>query len=503
MLYALFTMHTKHILTAGTIINFLLSVSHKRKLRASATHQKWINWSYFYQSWLVDVFFRTRSPKSVHRTTLLLSAYLLLGTVPISCWKLLQRLKLITTKETIEHWVRSNKKELSPSKSSFLIHVFDNCEIWLYKRAIRSGNHTEIMHIISRYIVEVPVEINICANELWLNVEREEFGNWLQWNDDAAIAFTNSNFNSFLIRPRDKPLKFLLHHSASAVPRSDITFIKPLFDLKTTSNRDVKFIVDDFYMAHIAGTYRICAIVSGDFQVWCKLWFLHVRYPTKYHWLIPVPGEWHFLWHILKAIFQVYYNTILLPFSKIITFKFLDRDCKNFHYGEDLLEMVTIAVSAWIEQSLAERPGWTVTDWLESIIMNEPAYELAYACIHYFIPYWITRATIKWNSFDDMEKMWRYWTHIFIATNKNNYSTMSIRFLWMLRSLNPEVKQAYDANRVVSFSGEPGTGIPYDGLIELVCIYDNRLLLVTLLYRLLSYSGQSFHQTNEQITNNT
>ena len=48
---------------------------------------------------------------------------------------------------------------------------------------------------------------------------------------------------------------------------------------------------------------------------------------------------------------------------------------------------------------------------------------------------------------------------------------MSIRYLWILRSLNPAVRALYDKYRVVSFSGEPGTGIAQDGAIELVNIY--------------------------------
>ena len=108
-------------------------------------------------------------------------------------------------------------------------------------------------------------------------------------------------------------------------------------------------------------------------------------------------------------------------------------------------------------------------EWLHNIKPNKNAYELAYGCIHYFIPYFITRAALKWNKFSDIEVWWRYWTHLFIATGKTNYSLMSIRFLMLMKSLHPKVKAVFNQNRVLSFSGKPGTGVPMDGVCELVC----------------------------------
>ena len=173
--------------------------------------------------------------------------------------------------------------------------------------------------------------------------------------------------------------------------------------------------------------------------------------------------------HLLLQNTQVYYHTILLPFSRVIGFKKLDAEALNFHYAEDLLEMVTIAIGDWINNCLAKHHNITVMQWLHAIKSNRPAYETAYACIHYFVPYWLTRASIKWNRVGDVEESWRYWTHLFIATGKNNYSLMSVRFLWMLSSLNPAVKALYDQYHVLSFTGEEGSGNPMDTVEELVC----------------------------------
>ena len=197
-----------------------------------------------------------------------------------------------------------------------------------------------------------------------------------------------------------------------------------------------------------------------------------VQDPVKYNWMIPVPGEWHWTWHIIKGIYRMFYTTVLKPFSVILGFSSLDDEAVNFHYAEDFLEMVTIAIQKWIDSCLQNysrhNNNFTITEWLHSIRRNKPAYELAYACIHYFIPYWETRAAIKANCAQDMDVWWRYWIHLFMATGKTNYSVMSIRFLWELKALHPTVRELYDQYRVVSLSGEKNSGIALDHMNEMV-----------------------------------
>ena len=318
--------------------------------------------------------------------------------------------------------------------------------------------------------MKLPDEVRIpYYGELWRDVDRAEFGNWLQNTDYNSRLFTLTQFTVFSSRRKGRPLRFLFIDNESNVKKSDITFLQPLFDLQTLSNADADEIVTAFYNEFMADTDRLCAVLSGDQQTWIKFYMMHKRDPEKYRWLIPVPGEWHWTWHILKAIYIMYYDTILLPLALELGFSRLDKEVKDFHYAEDLLEMVTLAIVRWIEQSMDMcHPPITINKWLHNIKPHTPAYELAYACIHYFIPYWNTRSALKWNKIDVMESYWRYWIHLFIATKKYNYSLMSVRFLWILNSLDPEIKKMYEQYRVLSFSGDPGTGIPMDGVIELV-----------------------------------
>ena len=324
-------------------------------------------------------------------------------------------------------------------------------------------------NILYRFIVEIPVKISITTEQLWNTLDRAAFGTWLQSYPDEVISFANRNFSLFSTRMESQPLKFIYQDKVDCqVRKSNITYLAPLMDLQTLTYEDIEAAVGDFFDKYVAPQKRQFAVVSGDLQVWEKLFLLHARQPDKYMWMIPMPGEWHWTWHIVQGIFRRYYYTILLPFAKLIGFKQLDKDAKNFHYAEDFLQMVTIGIYQWIAKEMANSIHQTAVAWLSSISGNHIVYELAYACIHYFIPYWITRSALKWNRHEDMEDWWRYWVHLFHASGKFKYCLASIRFLMIMRQLHPSVKQVLDVHRVLSFTGDAGSGVPMDGVIELV-----------------------------------
>ena len=74
--------------------------------------------------------------------------------------------------------------------------------------------------------------------ELWNDVDQADFGNWLQNNTHDARMFTIVQYTVFGSRQKDRPLRFLFMDTDSNVNKSDITFLKPLFDLQTLTNAD-------------------------------------------------------------------------------------------------------------------------------------------------------------------------------------------------------------------------------------------------------------------------
>lgn len=192
----------------STILSFFMSKSHKVKLNATNTNPKWKKWSYFYQAWLLDNFLRSRAPKQVRRTTLLLSAYMLLCNLSEPCWRLLQRLKVLASKDTVEKWIKSYKKQVT-SKSSSLFYVFDNCNFRLNVATVRSNYRSSFLNIINQFLVEIPEELEIPAASLWQTVDRGTFGAWLSPSFHDTLIWENHVWHKFINRPMDKQLKYL------------------------------------------------------------------------------------------------------------------------------------------------------------------------------------------------------------------------------------------------------------------------------------------------------
>ena len=113
----------------------------------------------------------------------------------------------------------------------------------------------------------------------------------------------------------------------------------------------------------------------------------------------------------------------------------------------------------------------TPIELMHRVKPNSHMYELLYACIYYFAPYFVMRSAIKWVKNEIVMEFWRYWLHLFIGTNKYKYAILSLRFMHTMKALNPEIAQLLAQNRVFSFSGAKGSGMPIDAFNELVRIY--------------------------------
>jgi hypothetical protein len=463
----------------GIILSLFISPSHNRKYKAQKTHPKWRLWSDLYCSWLADMLLRARAPKSYGRTSVLLSAYFLLLSPSDPCWCLLQRLRVVVHKDTIKKYMNANVKFIT-SLVSVLAFVLDNCDYRIHVTHVRTENRTEVLNTINQFVMELPcLPIAVAARDIWMRFSDADFSKWIAATATESETFSSASWNLFLERPHTIPLRFMYRDTQSTTAKSAVFILPPLFNLQTLTYEDIEIVVQQFYDKYMGGSSRTFAFVSGDQQVWIKLWYLRMRQPVKYIWMIPVPGEWHWTWHILQGIFGHYTDSILLPFAKLLGFSVVDKKAKVFHYAEDLLEMVTIGVSKWVEGSMQrfqaldpEADSFNVIDWMHHIKnKNRNVYELVYACYYYFVPYWRTRSTIKWNKHEDMKQLWRWWIHLFIATRKTNYVAMSLRYLWIMEAMHPEIKALYNQFRVMSFSGEDGTGMPWDCYMELVYIY--------------------------------
>jgi hypothetical protein len=115
------------------------------------------------------MFLSARAPKSIRKSNLTLSAFFLVMNLPDPAWKLLQRLKIIVSKETIKQWVLLCRKKIE-FDDFVLFYSLDNCDIHKHITHTCSGNKLTYIHLISHYVIKIAGHIDVMAADIWQGV---------------------------------------------------------------------------------------------------------------------------------------------------------------------------------------------------------------------------------------------------------------------------------------------------------------------------------------------
>jgi hypothetical protein len=161
----------------GPVLDLFTSQSHQRKLKAHNTTTEWKIWSGFYRSYLADTFFRSRYPKSVMRT-LALGLYFTLVKIPDPAWRILERLRIVTSRETIKTYVNSHPC-IDISQLMCLTVSFDNCDFWKKVTHMRTCNQSEMIHVINWFTINFRGPASMPVDELYEGVDAAWFGEWV------------------------------------------------------------------------------------------------------------------------------------------------------------------------------------------------------------------------------------------------------------------------------------------------------------------------------------
>ena len=80
---------------------------------------------------------------------------------------------------------------------------------------------------------------------------------------------------------------------------STLIYQPPLYDTGTASYRDVRRILTRIYDYHIKHLGQRIVLLVGDHQTYDRMLKLKINSPSnQYSWLVPLPGEFHFKWHV-------------------------------------------------------------------------------------------------------------------------------------------------------------------------------------------------------------
>ena len=84
--------------------------------------------------------------------------------------------------------------------------------------------------------------------------------------------------------------------------RSKVIYQRPIYQCGTASYDDVEKLLRRIHDFHVRDRRQSLVYVVGDQQTYDRMLKLKIRNPEPYRWLLPLPGEFHFKWHVTLAI---------------------------------------------------------------------------------------------------------------------------------------------------------------------------------------------------------
>ena len=87
----------------------------------------------------------------------------------IGAWRILERLRIVTSRETIENYVNSHP-HINISQLMCLIVSFNNCDFWKKVTHMQTCNQNEMVHVINWFIINFRGSASMPVEELYEGV---------------------------------------------------------------------------------------------------------------------------------------------------------------------------------------------------------------------------------------------------------------------------------------------------------------------------------------------
>ena len=269
--------------------------------------------------------------------------------LPEDAWVTLRMLHVLRSKEWISQFasdlasrLRTRLQSAEDISWNVRLVVGDNCSYLIrtvHQHVDRKG---EYLHTVNWF--SVPIRASV------LGGQRVARGAWRM-----------ASFGRYAIRPLFDPL-----HAASTnlknqawrgfmgvalqggdilgrpdVPkpeRSEMIFEEPIMDAGTAAYSDVDrwlgavkrmylFLITLPILAVSEAASMVMAV--GDQQTWSRMLWLKLYHPSRYDWLLPLPGEFHFTYHALMAM-----HILCCTCNSLVYWAIHELACVS-HYGSN------------------------------------------------------------------------------------------------------------------------------------------------------------------------
>ncbi|CAN0029312.1 unnamed protein product, partial [Pylaiella littoralis] len=232
-----------------------------------------------------------------------------------------------------------------------------------------------------------------------------------------------------------------------------------------------------------AGTYgeRVLVVVEGDEETHSFMVNLKKSQPTKYEWLLPVPGAWHLLLHASKALIGRYYAAGLESVCEVLgaddKHMFAAKNYRRSHHF--LLVMYEGLWSGVVDRYLEERGtpetglqtnemNDKVVPWFKSqCTMNDTMRFWSGFLLNDMPAYLAIRFGVRASNFKLRAAGIRQFAPFFAGTGKNRYQRLCIEFLTQLARMPDDDMPVLGKLTSASWDKRPFASVALDEMMEM------------------------------------
>jgi hypothetical protein len=207
---------------------------------------QWLHWAFFYKIFICEMLLRTKQAKAVLRLPILIALIFLYSKVPEPVWRLLQKLRIVCSRKTLEDWVK-NQPPLKISDENVILFSFDNLDFHKHVTNVRSNHKSKMLHICTRFIVNFQQDVEIFASELWKTVNKDNFIEYVCSDFDFANNIAKNAWEGVSNVWESNWLKFATVEGVSNVIYKNLIILPPIIPCNTSTYVDVQKLLEDCF----------------------------------------------------------------------------------------------------------------------------------------------------------------------------------------------------------------------------------------------------------------
>lgn len=422
---------------------------------------------------ILALLLRTRQSRIQPFFSVCLSVMALRAGVCVSFWGVMRRLGFVLNKQFTQRFCRAVSERLREKRMADDVRVrfvvVDNCSYsrrTTHQHVNRDGTRQDTVNWL-----EVPhhFPMGSIGRGAWHNGS-DRFAALPRF-DPRSTAFASlrqSSWQTFMGQAA-AGLDILAHPTVAAAPtRTTTVYQEPVLDVNTAAYQDIDTSMQFISDRKLRGSEMI--LVVGDQQLYIRLLWQKIYHPDKWTWLLPLPGEWHFLVHVLMAVHKLWYRPLVerlvneLGFSK--TIKDTWTSVEVYVYYDRFYQLLVAASAEYLQEVVPPAYQQDPRSLLEVVSRNKAAVYLISFLYDFGFPWLRLRHAIRANDFEVIDVMWPLTFHWFHVTGKTNYTGMAVYVTCIRYGMKPELAALWTAMRTASLCGNRGRNVPFDLVLE-------------------------------------